>query len=80
MLDEDISEEYNIYKILDEITTAMKSIKNELKKEGFNEDKLEVAIGGHSAGAHLSLLYSYKIKNPPIPIKFVINLSYLFRI
>ena len=75
LLDEGISEEYNIYKILDEITTAMKSIKNELKKEGFNEDKLEVAIGGHSAGAYLSLLYSYKIKNPPIPIKFVINLS-----
>ena len=28
LLDEDISEEYNIYKILDEITTVMKSIKN----------------------------------------------------
>ena len=74
LLNEEFSEEYNVYKILDEITTAMKSIKNELKKEGFNEDKLELVIGGHSAGAHLSLLYAYKIKNPPIPIKFVINL------
>ena len=30
-------------------------------------------IQGGSSGAHLSLLYSYMIKNPPIPIKIIIN-------
>ena len=67
-------EEYNIYRIIDEITACIKSIKKELKSQGFNEQKLELAIGGISAGAHLSLLYSYLNKNNIIPIKFIINM------
>ena len=64
----------NIFRLLDEITAGVKNIKNYLKKEGFYENKLELALSGGSAGAHLSLLYSYLIKNSPIPVKFVINM------
>ena len=67
-------EQYNIYRILDEITACIKSIKEELEILKFNLDKLEIAIGGISAGAHISLLYGYSIKNPPIKIKFLINI------
>ena len=64
----------NIFRLLDEITAGINNIKNYLKKEGFDENKLELALSGGSAGAHLSLLYSYLIKKSPIPVKFVINM------
>ena len=63
-----------MFRIIDEITSTIKGIKIFLKKKGFDENKLEMAKGGTSAGAHLSLLYSYMIKNPPIPIKFIYNM------
>ena len=66
--------DHNIFKIIDEITACIESIKDKLKNEGFDENKIEVALGGMSAGAHLSLLYAYSIKKTPIPIKFVINI------
>ena len=66
--------EYNIFRILDEITACINNIKSQLKKEGFEETKLEIALGEASAGAHLSLLYGYSIKNSPLPVKFVINI------
>ena len=65
----------NVFRMIDDISAAIKNIKERLKNEGYNEEKLELAIGGASAGAHLSLLYAYSIKKPPIPIKFVINIS-----
>ena len=43
--------EHNIFRILDEITACINSIKLKLKEEGFDENKLELAIGGISAGA-----------------------------
>jgi len=67
--------EYNIFRILDEITATLKGIKKFLGEKGFNETKLELVISGGSAGAHLSLLYSYAIKNSPIPIKFILDMS-----
>ena len=75
-----LSQEYkkyntNIFRILDEITAAIENIKIILGKEGLNTDKLEIAISGASAGGHLSLLYTYLMKNSPIPIKFIINIS-----
>ena len=75
-----LSQEYkkynaNIFRILDEITASIENIKIILGKEGFNTDKLEIAIAGASAGGHLSLLYSYSMKNSPIPIKFIINFA-----
>ena len=49
--------EFNIFKNIDEITSCIKAIKNKLINLGFNENKLYLAIGGYSAGIHLSLLY-----------------------
>ena len=42
---------------------------------GFNKTKLELAIGGYSSGAHISMLYSYLLRNTPLPIKFIINIA-----
>ena len=62
-------EVYNIFRIIDEISATIKSIKNQLIKRGFDGDKLEMAIGGYSAGAHLSLIYPYAfLKDSVIPI------------
>jgi pimeloyl-ACP methyl ester carboxylesterase len=61
--------------MIDEINATIKSIKKELINIGFDGEKLEIAIGGGSAGAHLALLYPYGfLKNSEIPIKFVINM------
>ena len=66
--------EFNIFKILDEITACIKAIKNKLIEIGFDGNKLYLAIGGYSAGAHLSLLYSYlNSKIDIIPIKFIVD-------
>ena len=65
----------NIFRIHDEITSCIQSIKNILKIEGFDIKKLEMAISGSSAGGHLSLLYGYSMKEPPIPIKFIIDFA-----
>ena len=68
-------EEANIFRMIDEITAAIKSIKKVLINNGFDGDKLEMAISGGSAGGHLALLYPYGFgKNSAIPIKFVINM------
>ena len=68
-------EEANAFRMIDEITATIKSIKKKLINDGFDGDKLEMAIGGGSAGAHLALLYAYGFgKNSPIPIKFIINI------
>ena len=61
---------YSIFRIMDEITCCIQSIKDYLKKEGFDGNKL--AIGGGSSGAHLLLLWIFN-ENSPIPIKFLIN-------
>lgn len=63
----------SIFKILDEITACLNNIKLQLKNIGFDGNKLELAIGGVSSGAHLSLLYGYFMKNIPFPLKFLIN-------
>jgi len=70
------STNYNssIFRILDEVASAIKSIKKTLKEKGFNEAKLELAIGGASSGAQIALLYAYLYRNSTIPIKFAINL------
>ena len=69
------NKECSIFRILDEITSCVADIKNQLKNEGFsqNDNQYEIALGGISSGAHLSLLYGYSIKNSPIPVKFIIN-------
>jgi len=64
----------SIFRILDEVASVIKSIKKNLKDKGFNETKLELAIGGASSGAHIALLYAYSYKKSPLDIKFVINM------
>ena len=66
---------YSIFRIMDEIRACLENIKENLKIEGFDDTKLEVANGGMSSGAHLSSLYGYSFKKSPIPVKFIINLS-----
>ncbi len=73
VLDEFINET-SVFRMIDEITACIQNIKEYLENLGFDVNKLEIALGGISSGAFLSLLYSYKIKNPPIPIKFIINM------
>jgi acetyl esterase/lipase len=70
------STNYNssIFRILDEVASAIKSIKKALKEKGFNESKLELAIGGASSGSQIALLYAYFYKKSPLDIKFAINL------
>ena len=65
----------NIFRILDEVTACIESIKKELKDMGFNQTHLELALGGYSAGAHISMLYSYLLRDTPLPIKFIINVA-----
>ena len=67
-------EGYSIFRIMDEITSCIQSIKDYLNDRGFDVNKLELAICGTSSGAHLGLLYGYSIKNCPIPLKFLINI------
>lgn len=66
--------DYNLFRIIDEITAVLKTLKQFLIDKGYDENKLELIMQGGSAGAHLSLLYSYMIKSPPIPIKFIVNI------
>ena len=66
--------ESNVFRILDEITSCLNDIIYKLKSLGFDESKLELALGGGSSGAHLTMLYGYSIKKCPLPIKFIINL------
>ena len=70
----DTNNNSSIFRILDEVASVIKNIKKNLKDKGFNETKLELAIGGYSSGAHIALLYAYSYKNSPIKIKFVINI------
>ena len=51
----------NFIRYIDEISTGISHIKQKLKEYGFNETKLEMAIGGHSLGWHLSILYTYSM-------------------
>ena len=64
----------NIYRIVDEISACIDSIIEELESNGLDRNKLKLAIGGVSAGAHLALLYSYLIEDPKLPIEFIINI------
>ena len=63
----------SVFRILDDITATINKVKEELKSEGFDINKLELAMHGSSAGAHLVSLYSFFVKNHPLPIKFISN-------
>lgn len=65
--------ESSIFRIMDDVNAVIYKLKEKLKEEGFNENKLELFLQGDSAGAHICLLYSNIIKEPIIPIKFIYN-------
>lgn len=66
--------QYNMFRIVDEITATIKSIKQVLKEKGFDENNLELVLSGISAGGHLSMLYGYLMGNRSyIPIKYIVN-------
>lgn len=52
-----VDENTSVYDELDDITEALKSIKIECSKYGFNIEKS--ILSGGSAGSHLALLYAY---------------------
>jgi len=58
--------------ILDDVGSAVSYLKENASV--YNIDTSGMAIGGDSAGAHISLLYSYS-RDSPIPVKFVISRS-----
>ena len=62
-----------VYRILDEITACIKSIKKELISQNFEGDKLELALYGISAGGQLILTYALSNKDDVIPIKYIMN-------
>ena len=66
--------DYNIFKIMDEITACIQNIKEQLISRNYDDSKLELALGGTSAGGHIALLYAYSMSNSPIQIKFMIDI------
>ena len=68
--------EKGVFRILDEITACIKSIRKELESQNFDGIKLELALYDISAGGQLILLYTFSdknVKNNTIPIKFIMN-------
>ncbi len=63
-----VSEDTNVFDELDDITSALKTVKQKCAEYGFNIEK--VILSGASAGAHLSLLYAYTRKEeaPVTPV------------
>ncbi len=68
-----ISEDIDIFDILDDIDAALAEIKEKGAEVGVNINK--VLLTGDSAGAHLSLLYAYARKNtaPVAPVAVISN-------
>jgi len=65
--------EKSFFRIIDEITACIKSIKYELESQGFDGSKLKLSLYGISAGGQLILLYAFLNKIEIIPLKFIIN-------
>ena len=62
--------EITIKTMLDEITACTAALKKQLESEGYHVSGM--AIGGTSAGGHLSLLYAYsRASESAIPLAFV---------
>lgn len=66
--------EYNVFDVLDEIDTALMKIKAFALERGIIIDK--AATSGYSAGAHLSMLYSFSRSDmAPMQIVFTSNMA-----
>ena len=63
-----VSDDINVFNELDDITAALKAIKEKCLQYGINAQK--AVLSGGSAGAHLALMYSYT-RQDEAPIKTV---------
>ena len=62
--------EVTLYTMLDEISGCIGAIRDYLGEHGYRA--LKIALGGFSAGGHLTMLYSYsRAEESPMPIAFV---------
>ena len=61
----------NAYDMVNDVYSAVSSLKKQLNAKGIRFDKM--AMAGWSSGAHLTLLYSYEyyFNKSPIPIAFI---------
>lgn len=72
--DEKTAEEYTVFGVLDEIDTALLRLKEFAIERGITITK--AATSGYSAGAHLSMLYSYsRVGVAPMEIVFTANMA-----
>jgi acetyl esterase/lipase len=64
----------SIFRDLDEIDACINEIKECLEELEFDTNKVNIAIGGASSGAHLTMLYTYsRGVSCPLPIKFIVD-------
>lgn len=71
---DETKDKYNVGIVLDEIDMALAHIKRFAKEMGINVNM--AATAGYSAGAHLSMLYSYsRGSSAPLEIKFTANMA-----
>lgn len=64
----------SIFRDLDEIDDCINEIKECLEELEFDTNKVNIAIGGASSGAHLTMLYTYsRGASCPLPIKFIVD-------
>ena len=64
----------SIFRDLDEIDACINEIKECLAELEFDINKVNIAIGGASSGAHLTMLYTYsRGTSCPLPIKFIVD-------
>lgn len=72
LINDENRDTYSVMTVLDEITQAIDAIKKFSDEKGLNITKL--ATSGYSAGAHLSMLYSYaRPEESAIPLAFAAN-------
>ena len=65
-----VTDELTVFNELDDITCAIKKIKEVLSEKGYNIENL--ILSGGSAGAHLSLMYAYtRVDEAPINLAAV---------
>ena len=72
LITDDNTDTYSVMTVLDEISLAIEAIKRFSEEKGLNITKM--ATSGYSAGAHLSMLYSYsRADESAIPLAFAAN-------
>lgn len=74
-LSADDKKNYTVFKVLDEIDLALAKLKEVGAEHGYQVEN--VALSGHSAGGHLTMLYGYTYKtrenaNPPVNVAFIV--------